>query len=240
MSSHVSRPCAPSDGGGRRGLDGLVPAVLVRLVELRDLDLDLERVDDLASRRRNSRRADDRCDRSEHAADLSGSRPISFAAARFSGMRPAEHRPQRALRRERASASPNRGWSLDRAAVMLRVGRGPGSRWLIQPCCSFLEFVGFQEAGCGAPHRRPRSRSAARSCRRTARAGCRGAGSGTSPCPRWSGSSCPQGCPSGRSGPNVSVVEPSGFGGRRRVGYDWLPARGKRCGVCSMERVWLS
>ena len=40
-----------------------------------------------------------------------------------------------------------------------------------------------------------RFRSGARSCRRTKRAGCRGAGSGTSPCLPSSGSSSPPGCP---------------------------------------------
>ncbi len=33
---------------------------------------------------------------------------------------------------------------------------------------------------------------------------------------------------------------PSAFAVAAGVGYDWLPARGYRCGVASMERVWLS
>ena len=38
----------------------------------------------------------------------------------------------------------------------------------------------------------------------------------------------------------MTVVEPSSFAVAAGVGYDWLPARGKRCGVSSIERVSLS
>ena len=41
-------------------------------------------------------------------------------------------------------------------------------------------------------------------------------------------------------GAKVTVVEPSASALAAGVGYAWLPARGKRCGVCSIERVWLS
>ncbi len=66
--------------------------------------------------------------------------------------------------------------------------------WLIRSRVRALPATGFSvqcpagarwSRGCGV-----RSRSAARSCRRTAAAGCRGAGSRTSPCRGWSGPSC--------------------------------------------------
>ena len=51
----------------RAALAGAVTAAL--LVELGDLDRDVEGVSDLARRGRDSCRADDRCDRGQHAAD---------------------------------------------------------------------------------------------------------------------------------------------------------------------------
>ena len=55
------------------------PPLPLLLVELRDLDRDLESVDDLDRRGRDSRGADDRCDRGKHAADLLGVEPSSPA-----------------------------------------------------------------------------------------------------------------------------------------------------------------
>jgi hypothetical protein len=43
----------------------------------------------------------------------------------------------------------------------------------------------------------------------------------------------------GLLGPKWMVVEPSGLATAAGVGQGWLPARGERCGVTSMDWVWL-
>jgi hypothetical protein len=50
----------------------------------------------------------------------------------------------------------------------------------------------------------------------------------------------PSATPSRRSGPKWIVVAPSALASAAGVGKRWLPARGNRCSVWSIERVWLS
>ena len=120
--------------------------------------------------------------------------------------------------------------------------RGLDESPLMRPSTSSsgVSFAG-RETGApvvGSPSSRARSRSAARSCRRTARAGCRDAGSGTSPC-RVVWIQLPSGLSAGRSGPNV--MSSSRLRSRSPPGPGRLASRPReRCGVWSIERVSMS
>ena len=157
VSARCERPRQPPLRRGAAPVSAVTALVLLVLV-LRDLDRDLERVGDLARRGGDARRADDRCDRGQDAADLLGVDADLDSRLRGSaGTRPPARRPRRAPRCERASASPGRG-SMPRGSPRscLPADRGPGSRWSIRPY-AFLSFDVRSRSQGTAQYWRPRS-----------------------------------------------------------------------------------
>ena len=167
----------------------------------------------LARRGHDSRRADDRRDRGEHAADLLGVDADLVCRSEV-------HQ----VRDRRGIDGDERGDANEHERLLIEARRVErGCRHVLEQVEDRGVTVGWAMVlpfvvGTAVSRAGTRSRSGARSCRRTARAGCRGAGSGTSPCPRSVWIQLPSGLSAGRSGPNVMVVEPSAFAVAAGVG----------------------
>ena len=173
------------------------------VLELGDLDLERDRLDDVARRGRDAGGADDRSDRGEDAADLLGVDSGRPAAPRFSAYETGgASTAASAAMRTSMSVSGSRPEASIESAVML-ASRSRTGVSVVESAMVPSFRCSCQGRGVGRGvvlgHGLDLAR-AARSCRRTAGAGCRAGGSSTSPCRGRSGASWSP-CRSGAVGP---------------------------------------